>query len=108
MDYRIQNFRIIDHATIRADFDIDFGPVKVIGFKLIEHNGGTFISEPSEKYTDRKTGETKHKKSAIFADDLIKTKIEKDVKTLFAAAAGQDHPGNSYPHPADTDQSAPF
>ncbi len=85
MSYRIQNFRKIDHATVKASFDIDFGAVKVVGFNLIETAvGGRFISPPSEKY--QKDGQTKFKDIAIFADDLVKAQIQEDVKTLYAAA----------------------
>ena len=86
MSYRINNFRKVDHPTVKANFDVDFGTVKVRGFNLIETaSGGRFISSPSEKYTNR-NGEQKFKDIAVFTDDLIRYQLEKDVSQLFQAA----------------------
>ena len=85
MSYRIQNFKKVDHSTIKASFDIDFGSVKVRGFNLIETaSHGRFISPPSEKY--QKDGQQKFKDIAIFTDDLVKAQIHTDIKILYAAA----------------------
>lgn len=85
MNYHIQNFKKVDHQTVKASFDIDFGSVKVRGFNLIETaSHGRFISPPSEKY--QKDGQQKFKDIAIFTDDLVKAQIHTDIKTLYASA----------------------
>ena len=83
MSYRIQNFKKVDHSTIKASFDIDFGSVKVRGFNLIETTSyGRFISAPAEKY--QKDGQPKFKDIAILTDDLVRAQIYADIKFLYA------------------------
>jgi hypothetical protein len=85
MSCRIQNFCKVDHTTVKASFDIDFGPVKVRNFNLIETvSHGRFISEPSEKY--QKDGQQKFKDIAILTDDLVRAQIYADIKTLYTTA----------------------
>lgn len=105
MSYRIQNFRKVDHATVKASFDIDFGAVQVRGFNLIQKaDGGRFISPPSEKYT--KDGQQKFKDIAIFKDDLLKAQIDVDVSQLFKVTAEpQPRSGSAAPF---TDDDVPF
>lgn len=99
MNYRIQNFRKVDHPTVKASFDVDFGPVKVRGFNLIAANGGRFISPPSEKYTN-KNGEQKFKDIAILTDDMVRYQLEKDISQLFNSAPDPQH-SQSDPGPAE-------
>jgi len=106
MSYRIQNFKKVDHSTIKASFDIDFGPVKVRGFNLIEtFSHGRFISAPSEKY--QKDGQQKFKDIAILTDDLVRARIYADIKTLYATAPDpqpQSSPsGNTVGYHSDDD-----
>ena len=116
-NYRIRNFRLVDHATVRAAFDVDFGPVVVKGFQLVEANGGRFISEPSEKYT--KDGETKFRRIVEFGDDLVKARLGKAISQLYQSQSegqgfrsGQSHqqpaPGNEAPHPGFGFDEDPF
>ena len=85
MRYQIQRFRKVDHATVKASFDISFDAVLVRGFSLIQTaDGGRFISPPSEKYT--KDGQQKFKDIAVFTDDLVKADIYIDVKKLYEIA----------------------
>lgn len=102
MSYRIQNFRKVDHSTVKASFDIDFGAVRVNGFNLIASNNGTFISEPSEKY--EKDGQTKYKKIAEFADDMIKHSVRKDIDHLYSTAPDPTG-GPTANHPAAADEA---
>lgn len=106
MNYRIQNFKKVNHSTVKASFDIDFGPVKVRGFNLIETTShGRFISAPSEKY--QKDGQPKFKDIAILTDDLVRAQIYADIKTLYAMAPDPQppasHPGNSVGYHSDDD-----
>lgn len=104
MSYRIQNFKKVDHPTVKARFDIDFGPVKVRGFNLIETvNHGRFISPPSEKY--QKDGQQKFKDIAILTDDLVKGQIHADIKTLYATAPepSQFQPSDNSGYHSDDD-----
>lgn len=106
MSYRIQNFKKVAHDTVKASFDIDFGPVKVRGFNLIETvSHGRFISAPSEKY--QKDGQQKFKDIAILTDDLVRAQIYADIKTLYATIP-DPQPPTSNPSGYHSDDDIPF
>lgn len=86
---KITNFKPVENAgALIAKFDIEFKPLTVRGMSLFRReNGGTFISEPSEKY-ERKDGEKAYYKHVIITDDEIRGDIARLVKAELAASHG--------------------
>lgn len=85
---KITKFKHIDNpgSSLIASFDADIGPVTIRKMSVFEKDGRCWISEPSEKWTDRDGG-VRFQKHVIITDQETMGELARLVKEQLHAGA---------------------